>query len=126
MHKKLIIGLVGLAVLAFGVAVVACGGATAPAEAPTQAVVQAPTEPPPTEPPPTEAPTEPPTEAPATQAPPAEAPTEPPATDTPAPTEAPAEMASADNCIGCHTDQPTLQALAVDQEVKSEATSGEG
>ncbi len=33
---------------------------------------------------------------------------------------------SSDNCIGCHTDEATLQALAEDKEVKSEATSGEG
>jgi len=30
------------------------------------------------------------------------------------------------NCVTCHTDEPSLQALAVDKEVKSEATSGEG
>ena len=30
------------------------------------------------------------------------------------------------NCVTCHTNEATLQALAVDKEVKSEATSGEG
>ena len=30
------------------------------------------------------------------------------------------------NCVVCHTDKTSLQALAVDKEVKSEQTSGEG
>ena len=30
------------------------------------------------------------------------------------------------NCVTCHTDEATLQALAVEKEVKSEKTSGEG
>jgi rhodanese-related sulfurtransferase len=30
------------------------------------------------------------------------------------------------NCVTCHTDEATLQALAVEKEVKSEETSGEG
>ena len=30
------------------------------------------------------------------------------------------------NCVACHTDEPSLQALAVEKEVKSEKTSGEG
>ena len=30
------------------------------------------------------------------------------------------------NCVTCHTDEPSLQALAVEEEVKSEETSGEG
>jgi hypothetical protein len=33
---------------------------------------------------------------------------------------------SSENCIGCHTDQATLEALAEDKVVKSEASSGEG
>jgi mono/diheme cytochrome c family protein len=33
---------------------------------------------------------------------------------------------SSDNCISCHTDDATLQELAEEKEVKSEATSGEG
>jgi len=32
----------------------------------------------------------------------------------------------ASNCVACHTDEATLQALAVEKEVKSEKTSGEG
>jgi multidrug efflux pump subunit AcrA (membrane-fusion protein) len=34
--------------------------------------------------------------------------------------------ASSENCIGCHTNEETLQALAEDKTVKSEATEGEG
>jgi len=30
------------------------------------------------------------------------------------------------NCVTCHTDKPSLQELAVEKEVKSEKTSGEG
>jgi hypothetical protein len=52
-------------------------------------------------------------------------PTPVPPEDTPTP-EAEAASASSDSCIGCHTSQETLQALAVDKTVKSEATSGEG
>jgi hypothetical protein len=33
---------------------------------------------------------------------------------------------SSENCQGCHINQETLQALAEDKQVKSEATSGEG
>jgi rhodanese-related sulfurtransferase len=32
----------------------------------------------------------------------------------------------ASNCVACHTDEPSLQELAVEKEVKSEETSGEG
>lgn len=35
-------------------------------------------------------------------------------------------MPGAENCVDCHTDQPVLQELAVDKEVKSDKTSGEG
>jgi outer membrane biosynthesis protein TonB len=45
--------------------------------------------------------------------------------DTPTP-EAEEATAGSDNCIACHTSQETLQALAVDTTVESEATSGEG
>ena len=31
-----------------------------------------------------------------------------------------------DNCITCHTNQEQVQALAKEEEVKSEVTSGEG
>ncbi|MBN1317861.1 MAG: rhodanese-like domain-containing protein, partial [Anaerolineales bacterium] len=37
----------------------------------------------------------------------------------------PASVVSA-NCISCHTDKKELQELAVEEEVKSELTSGEG
>lgn len=47
------------------------------------------------------------------------------AADTPTPEEEEA-VAGSDNCIACHTSQETLQALAVDTTVESEATSGEG
>jgi hypothetical protein len=33
---------------------------------------------------------------------------------------------SSENCVGCHTNQTILEALAEDKVVKSEATSGEG
>lgn len=33
---------------------------------------------------------------------------------------------SSENCVNCHTNQETLQALAEDKVVQSEATSGEG
>ena len=36
------------------------------------------------------------------------------------------EPSNSDNCIACHTDKEQVQALAKDDEVKSEATSGEG
>jgi len=38
----------------------------------------------------------------------------------------PSVSAGASNCVACHTDKPSLQALAVEKEVKSEKTSGEG
>ena len=39
--------------------------------------------------------------------------------------EAPA-TAVASNCVSCHTDQETLETLAVDKELTSEQSSGEG
>jgi hypothetical protein len=48
---------------------------------------------------------------------------------TPAPVaELPPTQMSASNCMACHTDQSSLEALAVEEEeeVKSEETSGEG
>jgi outer membrane biosynthesis protein TonB len=51
------------------------------------------------------------------------------ATDTPEPEPEPdvdVAALSSDNCVGCHTNQETLQALAEEKEVKSEASSGEG
>ncbi len=54
------------------------------------------------------------------------------ATSTPAPTttiaaDLPRDLTGeSDNCIACHTDKEQVQALAVEEEVKSEVTSGEG
>jgi hypothetical protein len=45
-----------------------------------------------------------------------------PPTDIPEPTAIP----SAANCITCHTDETVLQAMAVEEEVVSAETSGEG
>jgi rhodanese-related sulfurtransferase len=46
---------------------------------------------------------------------------------TPQPVAAlPPVSVAASNCVACHTDKPSLQALAVEKEVKSEKTSGEG
>jgi hypothetical protein len=76
--------------------------------------------------PPTDTPVPPsPTPVPPTDTPAPPSPTPVPPTDTPTPEVDLASMSS-DNCQGCHTDQETLQALAEDKEVKSEATSGEG
>lgn len=135
---------VGLASVVAGVVLVLfalSGCAMAPAPAPVQ-VAQAPTEAPevaaPTEAPPTEVP---PTEVPPTEVPPTDtpeptetlAPTDTPApepTATEAPTEAPAAapVVSTDptNCINCHTNQETLQALAVEEEPAESLSEGEG
>lgn len=102
----------------------ACGGQAAPAPEPTAA--------PPTQPP-TQAPTQPPTH---TAAPPtattaptlAPTATQPPATATTAPTQAPtaAPVASADNCVKCHTSEETLQKLAKAEEPTEKLSEGEG
>jgi outer membrane biosynthesis protein TonB len=90
----------------------------APTSMPTEA--EAPTSPP-TEPPPTEVPTEPP----APTEPPT--PTKPPPTDTPEPTEEPTPEAVDDTaCIGCHTDEETLKAVAEVEEVEEALSEGEG
>ncbi len=34
--------------------------------------------------------------------------------------------ANSDNCIACHTDKEQVQSLAKDEEITSEASSGEG
>ncbi len=76
--------------------------------------------------PPTNTPVPPsPTRIPATDTPEPPSPTPPPPTDTPEPT-VDVSSVSSENCVSCHTDQATLEALAVEKEVKSEATSGEG
>jgi outer membrane biosynthesis protein TonB len=105
---------------------------------PTEAAIEEATETPTAEPTEmvTEEPTPEPTEV-ATEEPtpgPTEAATEEP---TPEPTQEATEEATAaavvdvstlssDNCVNCHTSQETLQALAVDKKVASEASSGEG
>ena len=129
---KILIYLAILAVMGWGVK--ACSGETPKVE-PTAVAVLPPTttpEPPlPTPVPPTETPVPPsPTPAPPTDTP---SPTDTavPATPTPVPpqdTPTPEAEVSAgsENCVACHTSQETLQALAVDKTVESEATSGEG
>lgn len=112
-QRQWILGLlVALATLSLAVA---CGSSSTPAPptvaAPTKAAAAlAPTQPPP---PPTAtlAPTQPP---------------RPTSTATLAPTATTARVASADNCVKCHTDEQTLAKLAKDKKVKSEQTSGEG
>jgi hypothetical protein len=85
-----------------------------------------PVPPSPTPVPPTNTPVPPsPTPIPATDTPEPPSPTPPPPTDTPEPT-VDVSSASSENCVTCHTDQATLETLAVEKEVKSEATSGEG
>lgn len=132
-----------IAVTALGVK--ACASST-PTVEPTAVAVLLPTttpEPPlPTAIPPTDTavpPTD--TPAPPTDTPKPASPTPIPAEDTPTPEpedtatpesedtatpESDEATASSDNCIACHTSQETLQALAEDKTVKSEATSGEG
>jgi len=106
--------------------VAGCGGE--PTAAPTE-VAAKPVEPTaaPTEPPPTDEPTEP---------PPTAEPTEPPATPTPEPTEPPPTATPTEEptpepiddtaCIACHTDEATLQALAVEPEETESLSEGEG
>lgn len=126
-HPALRAGLPIVALLVMGL-LVACGGQppSAPTVAPTaQALTQAPA---PTQPPPTN------TAAPATNtvAPPTAttaptlttAPTQAPATPTQAPTAAP--VASAENCVKCHTSQETLQKLAKAEEPTEKLSEGEG
>jgi outer membrane biosynthesis protein TonB len=103
-----------------------CGGepTSAPTELPPTEVAVQPTTAP-TEAPPTEAPTEPPpTEAP-TEPPPTETPTEPPPTATPTeePTPEPVDDTA---CVGCHTDEETLKAVAEEPEETEALSEGEG
>ncbi len=103
-----------------------------PTAEPTEEATETPTAEP-TEAAATETPTAEPTEAAATETPTVEPTAE--ATETPTvepteePTVAPAvdvASLSSQNCVNCHTIQETLQALAEEKEVKSEASSGEG
>jgi outer membrane biosynthesis protein TonB len=83
-----------------------------------------PVPPSPTPPPPTDTPVSP-TDTPEPEPEPEEASP----TDTPEPEPEPevdVASLSSDNCLGCHTDQETLEALAEEKEVESEASSGEG
>jgi hypothetical protein len=129
------IWLVVLGIVTAGLTV--CSGPTPVPKSTELAVVAAPTDtavlPSPTSVPPTDTPVPPsPTPVPPTDTPvpPTDTPVPPsptplPPTDTPAPT-VDASSVSAENCVTCHTDEATLQALAEDKEVQSEATSGEG
>lgn len=122
------IWLVVLGIVTAGLTV--CSGPTPVPKQTEVAVVAAPTDTPlppsPTPVPATDTPVPPsPTPVPPTDTPVPPSPTPLPPTDTPAPT-VDASSASAENCVTCHTDEATLQALAEDKEVKSEATSGEG
>ncbi len=63
----------------------------------------------------------------ATPVPPSPTATPVPPTATPAPpTPTPTSPPSADNCVACHTQAETLQALAEEKAVKSAETEGEG
>lgn len=119
------LALLGLLIIALA-ALAGCGGQ--PAAQPT-AVAQVETAVPPTEVPP--APTA--TAIPPTQAPepsPTLAPTEMPAPEpTATATEAPAaEPVAIDstNCVTCHTNEETLQKLAVEEEPAEKLSEGEG
>jgi hypothetical protein len=119
------LALLGLLIIALA-ALAGCGGQ--PAAQPT-AVAQVETAVPPTEVPP--APTA--TAIPPTQAPepsPTLAPTEVPAPEpTATATEAPAaEPVAIDstNCVTCHTNEETLQKLAVEEELAEKLSEGEG
>lgn len=122
---RLLLWLVALAVMAAGLS--ACGGQAAtetPTTAPPTDTVVPPS---PTAEPATETPVPAsPTPEPATETPVPASPTAEPPTETPQPTEVDVASASSENCVDCHTSEETLQALAEEQEVKSEESSGEG
>ena len=138
---KTLIYLVILAVT--GIGLNTCTSST-PTVEPTAVALKPPTttpEPPlPTAVPPTDTPVPPsPTPAPPTDTPVPPSPTSAPPTDAPvqaSPTPVPpadtvtatadTASASSENCVGCHTSQETVQALAEDKTVKSEVTEGEG
>jgi len=114
--------LLGL-LLVLALLLVGCGGepTAVPTEPPEPTEVSAaaptPTEEPTQPPTPTKEPTEPPT--------PTEEPTEPPPTATP--TEEPTPVPVDDTaCIGCHTDEETLKAVAVEPEESESLSEGEG
>ena len=114
--------LLGL-LLVLALLLVGCGGepTAVPTEPPEPTEVSAaaptPTEEPTQPPTPTKEPTEPPT--------PTEEPTEPPPTATP--TEEPTPVPVDDTaCIGCHTDEETLKAVAEEPEEAEALSEGEG
>lgn len=117
-------GLALLSLLVLAAMIVSgCGGGVAPA--PTQVAQVQPTAAPP-EPTATTAPTDaPPT---ATLVPTATtAPTDTPApAPTEEPTATPVVIADATNCIKCHTDEATLQELAVEEPPAESLSEGEG
>jgi len=95
--------------------VVACGPSSTPAAPATSAPTKAVAALQPTQPPPPPTATQAPTQTP-----------RPTSTATLAPTATAPKVASADNCVKCHTDEQTLAKLAKAQKAKSEQTSGEG
>ena len=104
-----------LALLLGMLALAGCGGATE-APPPTEVAVQPAATTPPTQPP-TVAPTD-------TPLPPTDTPVP---TDTPEPTATPApEPVDNSACVGCHTSQEVLQAMAVSEEVEESLSEGEG
>ena len=97
-----------------GLSLAGCGGE--PTAAPTEVAAEPTPTTAPTEAPPTEEPTEVPPTATPTQVPPTATPTEEP---TP-------EVVDNSACVTCHTDQETLQALAVEPEAPEVESEGEG
>jgi hypothetical protein len=118
---RTLLWLVAVGAVATGLA--ACGGGDSPTATAVPELVAAATD---TSLPLTDTPI-PPTDTPIppTDTPIPPTPTSPPPTDTPTATVDPASLSS-ESCIACHTSEETLQALAEDNTVQSEATSGEG
>ncbi len=123
---RTLLWLVAVGAVATGLA--ACGGGDSPTATPEPVAAATNTPLPPTDTPipPTDTPI-PPTDTPLppTDTPIPPTPTSPPPTDTPTATVDPASLSS-ESCIVCHSNEETLQALAEDKTVQSEATSGEG
>jgi outer membrane biosynthesis protein TonB len=68
-----------------------------------------------------------PTVAPTEEPEPTDVPTEPPPTDTPVPTVEPTPEPIDDSaCIGCHTSEEALKAMATEEEAPEVESEGEG